>query len=64
MPKMKSKSSFKKRFKISKNGKVLCSHPARGHQHAPFPGSVSRSIRKRMVLAECQAKVVRQVMGR
>lgn len=63
MPKMKTKSAFKKRFKVTKGGKVLCSHPGRGHQHALYPGSTNRMLRKRMVLADGQAKLIRRAMG-
>ena len=47
MPKAKSKSAVKKRFRISKNGKAMCSHPDRGHGHAPFNGKVRRRLRSR-----------------
>ena len=34
MPKMKSKGAVKKRFVVTKKGRVKCSRPARGHMHA------------------------------
>ncbi|MBK8178991.1 MAG: 50S ribosomal protein L35 [Planctomycetes bacterium] len=63
MPKMKTKSSVKKRFRISKHGKAVCSHPARGHGHAPYPGKTSRTIRKRMVLDSTWSTLIRKMMG-
>ena len=62
MPKAKSKSAVKKRFRISKNGKALCSHPDRGHGHAPFNGKVSRNLRKRKVLNSTWSNLVRNMM--
>ena len=63
MPKMKTKSSVKKRFRISKNGKAVCSHPARGHGHSPYPGKVGRTIRKRMVLDSTWSTLIRNMTG-
>ena len=50
MPKAKSKSAVKKRFRISKHGKAVCSHPDRGHGHAPFNGKTGRRLRRRMTM--------------
>lgn len=63
MPKQKTKSAVTKRFKISKNGKAMCSHPARGHQLAVFNGSVKRNLRKRMVLNSTWSRLIRDMMG-
>ena len=62
MPKAKSKSAVKKRFRISKTGKALCSHPDRGHGHAPFNGKTGRRLRKRMVLNSTRSTLVRKMM--
>jgi len=62
MPKQKSKSAVKKRFRISKNGKAVCSHPDRGHGHAPFNGETSRGLRRRMVLNETWSELIRNMM--
>lgn len=63
MPKAKSKGSVKKRFRISKSGKVLCSKNARGHMHANNNGKQRRSLRKPLVLEGVWAKLIRQMMG-
>jgi ribosomal protein L35 len=63
MPKMKTKSAVKKRFRISKHGKAVCSHPGRGHGHSPFKGHVARRIRKRMVLNTTWSTLIRKMMG-
>ena len=41
MPKMKSKGAVKKRFRVTKNGKVKCSRPDRGHSTRPFNGKAA-----------------------
>jgi ribosomal protein L35 len=63
MPKQKSKSAVKKRFRISKHGKAVCSHPDRGHGHAPFGGKTSRRLRKRKVLNSTWSTLIRNMMG-
>ena len=63
MPKAKSKGAVKKRFRISKTGKAVCSHPDRGHGHAPFNGQTSRRLRKRMVLNPTWSTLMRKMMG-
>ena len=62
MPKAKSKSAVKKRFRISKNGKAICSHPDRGHGHAPFNGRTGRRLRRRKVLNPTWSTLVRKMM--
>ncbi len=62
MPKMKSKSAVKKRFRITKHGKAVCSHPDRGHGHAPFTGETGRKLRRRMVLNSTWSTLVRKMM--
>ncbi len=62
MPKAKSKSAVKKRFRISKHGKAVCSHPDRGHGHAPFNGKTGRRLRRRLVLNPTWSELVRKMM--
>ena len=62
MPKAKSKGSVKKRFRISKSGKAICSHPDRGHGHSPFNGKTGRRLRKRMVLNRTWSVLIRNMM--
>ncbi len=63
MPKMKSKGSVKGRFRVTKHGKVTCSRPARGHQHAIHSGKEKRALRKRIVLEGTWARLIRKMMG-
>ena len=62
MPKAKSKGAVKKRFRVSKNGKVLCSHPGRGHLHASYGGETARGLKRRMVLDGTWGRLVKQMM--
>ena len=63
MPKMKSKGAIKKRFKISKNGKAICSRPGRGHQHAPKNGKQSRNLRRQIVMDKTWSTLIGRMMG-
>ena len=63
MPKMKSKGAVKKRFRVSKNGKVRCSRPARGHLHAPFGGDVRRRLRQQIQLSHTWGVLMKRMMG-
>ncbi len=63
MPKMKSKGAVKKRFRVTKNGKVVCGHPHRGHYHAIYNGKTRRNISKPMVLNTTWSTIMKQLMG-
>jgi large subunit ribosomal protein L35 len=63
MPKMKTKGAVKKRFKITKNGKLKSSRPSRGHQHAPKNGKQRRNRRAAIVTEGTWAKLLKRMMG-
>lgn len=63
MPKLKTKGSVKRRFKITKHGKVKCSKPARGHMHAIHNGKEKRALRERLVIEGTWAKLIKKMMG-
>ena len=63
MPKAKSKGSVKKRFRVSKNGKVLCSKPFRGHTHAIHTGKERRTLRRSLVIEGVWARLIKNMMG-
>jgi ribosomal protein L35 len=63
MPKMKSKGAVKKRFRMSKNGKAMCSKSGRGHGHAVFKGKTGRRLRKRLVLDSTWSTLISKMMG-
>jgi ribosomal protein L35 len=62
MPKMKSKGAVKKRFRMSKHGKAMCSHPGRGHMHASYKGETGRKMRRRMVLNKTWSVLIGRMM--
>ena len=63
MPKLKTKGSCKRRFKITKSGKVKCRRPNRGHMHAIHDGKESRALRKDLVFQGTWARLIRKMMG-
>jgi len=63
MPKAKSKGSVKKRFRISKSGKVLSSKSARGHMKAKNDGRKRRNLRRPLVITGVWARLIRQMVG-
>ncbi len=64
MPKMKTRSSAKRRFKITKNGKAMCNKTGRGHMHATKNGKQRRNKRKQIILTGTWATLMRRMMGR
>jgi large subunit ribosomal protein L35 len=62
MPKMKTRGSVKRRFRITKNGKVKCSKPFRGHMHAIHNGKDRRSLRRAIVIEGTWARLLKKMM--
>ena len=62
MPKLKSKGAVKKRFRITKSGKVKASRPRRGHMHAPKDGAARRELRKPLIVGGAWAALLRRMM--
>ena len=62
MPKHKSRGAVKKRFKVTKSGKVTCSHPGRGHMHATYTGETSRKLRKKLILNKTWSDLIRPML--
>ena len=60
MPKMKTKSSVKKRFKITATGKVLAGPGMKRHGLINRPQKMKRQHRGTQVLAEPDARTVKQ----
>ena len=62
MPKMKTKSAAKKRFKITGTGKVLAA--AAGKRHGMIKRSTKfiRDVTGTMILSESDAKIVKKYM--
>lgn len=60
MPKMKTKSGAKKRFKITATGKVLAGAAHKRHRLISKPTQMKRKARGTFVLFEGDARVVRK----
>ncbi|QDU84863.1 50S ribosomal protein L35 [Planctomycetes bacterium Pla163] len=59
---MKSKGSVKKRFRTTKNGKLIANKTARGHMHAPKNGKARRGKRKPLVISGTWAVLMKRMM--
>jgi large subunit ribosomal protein L35 len=59
MPKMKTKSGAKKRFKVTAGGKVKCQASRKRHGMINRPTKFIRNARGTMVLSDEDAKIVK-----
>lgn len=62
MPKMKTKASVKKRFKITANGKVKVAAAGKQHGMIKRSNKFLRNARGTMVLADQDARIVKKMM--
>ena len=62
MPKMKTKASAKKRFKVTATGKVKAQASDKRHGMIKRSNKFIRDARGTMVLAEPYAKIVKQFL--
>ena len=62
MPKMKTKSSVKKRFKVTATGKVKSAAAGKRHGMIKRSNKFIRDARGTMVLNDADAKIVKQFM--
>ena len=60
MPKVKTKSSVKKRFKITATGKVLAGPGMKRHGLINRPQKMKRTNRRHQTLTDMDAKTVKQ----
>ena len=60
MPKMKTKSSVKKRFKITATGKVKVQQAGKRHGMIKRSNSFIRNARGTTVLSDPDAKIIKQ----
>lgn len=58
MPKMKTKSGAKKRFKVTGSGKVKAKQACARHMQMNKPKSMKRKARGTTVLCDADAKIV------
>ena len=62
MPKLKTKSSAKKRFKISARGKVIMPHAGKRHGMIKRTNSQIRKQRGTTVMSKQDSKIVKSYM--
>ncbi|OQB43912.1 MAG: 50S ribosomal protein L35 [Parcubacteria group bacterium ADurb.Bin159] len=58
----KTKKSIKKRFKVTKNKKLLCQKSGQDHFNSREPGKVTRNKKKYKKIPKEFLKTVRQVI--
>ncbi|MEL6170654.1 MAG: 50S ribosomal protein L35 [Pseudomonadota bacterium] len=62
MPKMKTKSSCKKRFKVTANGKIKTAQAGKRHGMIKRSNKFIRNARGTTTLSEPDTKIVRSMM--
>ena len=62
MPKLKTKSGAKKRFKVTKSGKIMCAQAGKRHGMIIRTNKFIRNARGMSVLAEADQKIVKQFL--
>jgi len=62
MPKMKTKSGAKKRFKVTANGRVKVGQAGKRHGMIKRSNKFIRNARGTMVLCEADEKIVKKYM--
>lgn len=60
MPKMKTKSGAKKRFRVTAGGKIKAHRAHKRHRLMSKPKSMKRKARGTDILTEMDAKVIRE----
>ena len=60
MPKLKTKSGAKKRFKVTGTGKVVAKAAHARHMLMNKSKSMKRKARGTFILAECDARIIRE----
>ena len=62
MPKLKTKSSVKKRFRLTATGKVITAQAGKRHGMRKRSQIMRRTARGTTIMRECDAKIVRRFM--
>ena len=62
MPKLKTKSSVKKRFSLTATGKIKCAQAGKRHGMVKRSNKFIRNARGTEVISEADANIVRQFM--
>ncbi len=64
MPKQKTHSGAKKRFKLTGTGKVMKQQAGMRHNLEVKPANVKRRLNQDKVLAPSNAKVIKKLLGK
>lgn len=64
MPKAKTKKAITKRFKITKNGKVLRRAIGQNHFRSKKSGAKIRKMRKWVEVSDAEAKTIKKLIKR
>ncbi len=64
MPKNKTHSGTKKRFKITKTGKVTHDHAMNVHKFEEKSGSRKRRVAQDAILSDADSKKVKKLLGK
>ena len=62
MPKLKTKKSAKKRFKVTKSGKVLRTRAGKSHLMVGTRGKTVRRLKRKGHVHETELKTVRRML--
>lgn len=64
MPKQKTKKTVKKRFKITKSGKILRGHQYAGHRRSHKSKRRIRTYKKPLELSAKQSLEIKKLLGK
>lgn len=64
MPKMKTNRSARKRYKLTKSGKVRRFRARKSHMRQTKSPKRRRALRRPLILAEGDARVAREMIGK
>jgi large subunit ribosomal protein L35 len=62
MPKMKTHSGAKKRFKVTATGRVKCKKPGQRHLLTGDSGNQNRKSRKPLIVANANMQTIKKIM--
>ena len=62
MPKLKTKSGAKKRFKVTGSGKIMCAQAGKRHGMIKRPNKFIRNARGTSALSDQDARIVKQFL--
>jgi large subunit ribosomal protein L35 len=64
MPKQKTHSGTKKRFKVTGSGKIMKKQAGMRHNQEVMPSKVKRRLNKDQVISPADTKVIKRLLGK